>query len=71
MKLARLFLAAITAATLGACSDSVTAPEARPDTAAPAKDGDFVCTGVVSLQTMRDGTVVVLCNGSPTIGSGG
>lgn len=70
MKLARLFFAAITAATLGACSDSVTAPEARPDTAAPAKD-EFVCTGVISFQTLRDGRVIVLCNGSPTAGSGG
>ncbi|HEX8393826.1 MAG TPA: hypothetical protein VF665_15905 [Longimicrobium sp.] len=68
MKLARLFLAAATAATLGACSNSVTAPEAKPATDAPAK-ADFVCSGTVTYEKAADGTVIVLCNG--LLGSGG
>lgn len=69
MKLARLFLAAVTAATLGACSDSVTAPEAQPQPA-PAKN-EINCTGTVTYQKLDNGSVVVLCNGMPGMGSGG
>lgn len=71
MKLTRLFLAAVTAATLGACSHSVTAPEAQPATTAPTNNNDYPCTGTITYQTLTNGTVVVLCNGMPGMGSGG
>jgi hypothetical protein len=72
MKLARLFLAVVTAATLGACSDSVTAPEAQPATVAPANNNnDYACTGTITYQTLANGSIVVLCNGMPGMGSGG
>lgn len=63
MKLARLFLAVLTASTLAACSDSVTAPQAEP-AATPSQD--VICTQ----ERQADGSYVTRC-GSPVIGSGG
>ncbi|HEX2209944.1 MAG TPA: hypothetical protein VHG93_19875 [Longimicrobium sp.] len=62
MKLARLFLAAVTISTLAACSDSVTGPKAEPSVK-PSND-ETTCV----LEREADGTFI--CR-SPVIGSGG
>jgi hypothetical protein len=62
MKLARLFLAVLTVSTLAACSDSVTAPQAKPS-ATPSED--VSCTQ----ERQPDGTYVTRC--SSQLGSGG
>lgn len=67
MKLARLFLAVVTASTLAACADSVTAPQAEP-AAAPSMDGT-TCTGTLTRTVNQDGTVTERCTGY--VGSGG
>lgn len=52
MKLARLFLAAVTISTLAACSDSVTGPKAEPSVKPSA---DEICTTENTTQTCRTG----------------
>lgn len=66
MKIARLFLAVLTAGTLAACNDSATAPEARP---ADASQNGTTCVGRIVAETQPDGTIIYRCTGQ--IGSGG
>jgi hypothetical protein len=68
MKLARLFLAVLSISTLAACADSVTAPQAAPESA-PSMDGVSCTGGVVTRTVNQDGTVTERCTG--TVGSGG
>lgn len=63
MKLARLFLAAVAASTLAACTaDSLTAPTAPPSR----NDAETTeCTETVA----EDGSTIFVCR--PSMGSGG
>lgn len=68
MKLARLFLAVLTASTLAACADSVTAPSA--ESARPALNTTGCPTGYTLEEVVStNGTVTYRCNGMA--GSGG
>jgi hypothetical protein len=66
MKLARLFLAAVAASTMAACTvDSPTAP-----TAPPSQNGvENTQCAEKEAQVQADGTIIWIC--SPSMGSGG
>lgn len=64
MKLARTLLSVLTLSVLAACGESVTAPQAQPEVAAPAQN-----CGVMVRETLTDGSVVMRC--SSQLGSGG
>jgi hypothetical protein len=64
MKLARTLLSVLTLSVLAACGESVTAPQAQPEVAAPALD-----CGVMVKETLSDGSTVTRC--ASQLGSGG
>ena len=64
MKLARTLLSVLTLSVLAACGESVTAPQAQPEVAAPALD-----CGVTVRETLSDGSTVTRC--ASQLGSGG
>jgi nitrous oxide reductase accessory protein NosL len=67
MKLARTLLAVLTVSVLAACADSVTAPQAQPESQ-PAADG-LTCEGTLVREVSPDGAIVYRCTGQ--MGSGG
>ncbi|HEX6912426.1 MAG TPA: hypothetical protein VF142_18620 [Longimicrobium sp.] len=68
MKLARTLLAVLTVSLLAACADSVTAPQAQPESQ-PALDGLTCDGGLLVREVSTDGSVTYRCTGQ--MGSGG
>ncbi len=68
MKLARTFLAVLTVSILAACSDSVTAPQAQPESQ-PTLNGGTCEGGIMVREVSTDGSITYRCTGQ--MGSGG